>query len=164
MKKKRPFVPVGVPGCHTRDKRAPPFVPDRRSRLGNRDNSGFPTGTNQRFCSSVLTYSAAYQVCPLCRGVASSEAEMSCPLEGRFATLERGGDAGRSRGVSTGALERGGNRLVGPRGVRMGRKLGLFESFAFFQVGRRPRAFVGPVALTCVLRCKAILVPRLGCP
>ena len=53
-------------------------------------------------------------VCPLRRGVASSEAEMSylleggslpsseaemsCPLEGRFATLERGGDAGRSRG------------------------------------------------------------------
>jgi hypothetical protein len=48
------------------------------------------------------------------RGVASSEAEMSyllkggllpssevemiCPLEGRFATLEPGGDAGRSRG------------------------------------------------------------------
>ena len=28
----------------------------------------------------------------------SSEAEMVCPLEGRFATLERGGDAGRSRG------------------------------------------------------------------
>ena len=40
------------PGCQTRDKRAPPFVPDWRSRLGNRDNSGFPTGTNQRFCSS----------------------------------------------------------------------------------------------------------------
>ena len=53
-------------------------------------------------------------VCPLCRGVASSEAEMSylleggllpsseaemiCPLEGRFATLERGGDAGCGRG------------------------------------------------------------------
>ena len=53
-------------------------------------------------------------VCPLRRGVASSEAEMSylleegslpsseaemvCPLEGRFATLERGGNAGRSRG------------------------------------------------------------------
>jgi len=52
--------------------------------------------------------------CPLRRGVASSEAEMSylleggsppsseaemlCPFEGRFATLERGGDAGRSRG------------------------------------------------------------------
>src|SRR6185295_12913002 len=28
----------------------------------------------------------------------SREAEMFCPLEGRFATLERGGDAGRSRG------------------------------------------------------------------
>ena len=42
------------PGCHTRDKRAPPFVPDRRSRLGNRDNCGFPTETNQRFCSSGL--------------------------------------------------------------------------------------------------------------
>ena len=28
----------------------------------------------------------------------SSEAEMICPLKGRFATLERGGDAGRSRG------------------------------------------------------------------
>ena len=29
-----------------------PFVPDWCSRLGNPDNSGFPTGTNQRFCSS----------------------------------------------------------------------------------------------------------------
>ena len=53
-------------------------------------------------------------VCPLRRGVASSEAEMSylleggslpsseaevsCPLEGRFATLERDGDVERSRG------------------------------------------------------------------
>ena len=35
---------------------------------------------------------------PLCRGVASSEAEMTYPLEGRFATLERGGDALRGRG------------------------------------------------------------------
>ena len=58
--------------------------------------------------------SSGKAVCPLCRGEASSEAEMSylleggslpssetemsCPLEGRFATLERGGDAGRSRG------------------------------------------------------------------
>ena len=42
---------------------------------------------------------------PLCRGEASSEAEMTYPLEGRFATLERGEDAGRSRGVSTGTLE-----------------------------------------------------------
>ena len=29
-------------------------LPDWRSWLGNRDNSGFPTGTNQRFCSSVV--------------------------------------------------------------------------------------------------------------
>ena len=53
-------------------------------------------------------------VCPLCQGVASSEAEMGyllevgslpsseaemvCPLEGRFITLERGGDAGAVEG------------------------------------------------------------------
>ena len=53
-------------------------------------------------------------VCPLRQGVASSEAEMSylleggslpsseaemiCPLEDRFATLERGGDAGAVEG------------------------------------------------------------------
>ena len=35
---------------------------------------------------------------PLCRGVASSEAEMSYSLEGRFATLERGEDMLRGRG------------------------------------------------------------------
>ena len=35
---------------------------------------------------------------PLCRRVASSEAEMSYPLEGRFATLERGGDELPARG------------------------------------------------------------------
>ena len=29
-----------------------PFVPDWRSQLGHRDNRAFPTGTNQRFCSS----------------------------------------------------------------------------------------------------------------
>ena len=69
--------------------------------------------------------------------VASSEAEMICPLEGRFATLERGGDAGRSRGVSTGTLERGGDRPAGSRGARMGRTLVFFESFPFFRMGRR---------------------------
>ena len=92
-------------------------------------------------------------VCPLRRGVASSEAEMSylleggslpsseakmiCPLEGRFATLERGGD-----------------RPAGPRGVRIGRMLGFFESFPFFWMGSRPWAFMSPVALTgvCVLK------------
>ena len=54
---------------------------------------------------------------------------MFCPLEGRFVTLERGG-----------------NRPAGPRGVRMGRMLGFFESFPFFRIGRRPWAFVGLVA------------------
>ena len=50
-----PFVPVGVtfcPGCQTRDKRAPLFVSTWCSRLRNQDNRGFPTRTNQRFCSS----------------------------------------------------------------------------------------------------------------
>ena len=49
-----------------------------------------------------------------------------------------------------GALERGRDRPAGLRGMRMGRILGFFESFPFFQIGRRPWAFVGPVALTCV--------------
>ena len=76
-------------------------------------------------------------VCPLRQGVASSEAEMSylleggslpsseaevsCPLEGRFATLERDGD-----------------HPTGPTVLRMGRVLVFFESFPFFQIGRRP--------------------------
>ena len=46
----------------------------------------------------------------------------------------------------------------------MGRTLGFFESFAFFQAGRRPWAFVGPTALIGVCVFKAVLVPRLGCP
>ena len=86
---------------------------------------------------------------------------MSHLLEGRSTTLERGGDCPAG---PRGTLERGGDRSAGSRGMRMGRTLGFFESFAFFQVGRRPRAFVGPVALTCVLHFKAILVSRLGCP
>ena len=64
--------------------------------------------------------------------------------EGRLPTLERGGGAGRGRGLRLrrGALERGGDHPAGPRGVRMGRTayvgpvLGFFESFPFFQVGR----------------------------
>ena len=74
---------------------------------------------------------------------------MFCPLEGRCATLERVRDAGHSRGVSTGTLERVGDRPAGSRGMRMGRTLGFIESFPFFQIGGRPWAFVGPVALTC---------------
>ena len=61
-------------------------------------------------------------------GEPSSEAEMSDPLEGRSATLERGGDC--PTGLR-GTLERGGDRLAGSRGMRMGRMLGLFESFPF---------------------------------
>ena len=119
-------------------------------------------------------------VCPLCRETASSEAEMrhrsrvdplpsseaevrcviegpegsprarrkmSHPLEGRSATLERGGVCPAG---PRGTLERGGDRSAGSRGMRMGRMLGFFESFTFFQIGRRPWAFVGPVALTYV--------------
>ena len=89
---------------------------------------------------------------------------MFCPLEGRCATLERVRDVGRSRGVSTGTLERGGDRPAGSRGMRMGRALGSFESFPFFRMGSRPWAFMGPVALTGVCVFKEILVPQLGCP
>ena len=51
----------------------------------------------------------------------SSEAETIHLPEGRLATLERDGD-----------------HPAGPRGVRMGRVLGFFESFPFFQIGRKP--------------------------
>ena len=80
-------------------------------------------------------------VCPFRRGVASAEAEAFCSLEGRLATLERGGGAVRGRGLRQGALERGGDHPVGPRGMRTGRTayadrvLGFFESFPFFQIG-----------------------------
>ena len=67
-------------------------------------------------------------VCPLRRGVASSEAEIGYLLEGRSATLERGRDC--PAGLR-GTLERGGDRPAGLRGMRMGRMLGFFESFPF---------------------------------
>ena len=38
-----------------------PFVPDWRSRLGNRDNRSFPTGTNQYFCSSEMKICIAFR-------------------------------------------------------------------------------------------------------
>ena len=89
-------------------------------------------------------------VCLLRRGVASSEAEMFCPLEGSCATLERVGDVGCSRGVSTGTLERGGDRPAGSRGMRMGPTLGFFESFPFFRMGSGPWAFVTQSLNVCV--------------
>ena len=82
-------------------------------------------------------------ICHFRRGVASSEAETFCFLESRLATLERDGGAGRGRGIRRGALERGGDHPAGLRAVRMGRTayvgcvLGFFESFPFFQIGRR---------------------------
>ena len=89
-------------------------------------------------------------VCPFRRRVASSEAETIRSLEGRLATLERGGDAGRGRGLRRGALERGGNRPAGSRGMGrteyVGRVLGFFESFPFFQIRRGLQAFVGQLA------------------
>ena len=105
-------------------------------------------------------------VCPLCREMASSEAEISYSLEGRLATLERGGDVLRCRGSRgepsskaemshplegrSATLERGGDCPAGSRGMQMGRMLGSFESFPFFRMGSRPWAFVDPVALTSV--------------
>ena len=111
-------------------------------------------------------------VCPLCREMASSEAEMSnslegrfatlercgdvCPLEGKCATLERVGDAGRSRGVSTGTLERGGDCPAGLRGVRMVHMLGFFESFPFFQIWKEAVGLRGPSCLNMCLRFEAV--------
>ena len=66
--------------------------------------------------------------------------------------------------VPMGALERGGDCPAGPREVRMGRMLGFFEFFPFFQIGRRPWDFVGPIAFIMCLRFRVIFVPRLGCP
>ena len=52
-----PFVPVGVTN---RDKMVffVPVVLVWRSRLGNRDNKGFPTRTNLMLCSSDETHHA----------------------------------------------------------------------------------------------------------
>ena len=55
-------------------------------------------------------------IIPSRRGVASSEAESIFSLEGWLATLERGGGAGRGRGLRRGAFERGGDHPVGPKG------------------------------------------------
>ena len=85
-------------------------------------------------------------------------------LESRLATLERGGGAGRGQGLQLRALERGGDHPAGSRGVRtgcteyVGRVLGFFESFPFFQIRRGLQAFVGPIAQHAFVF-RAILVP-----
>ena len=104
---------------------------------------------------------------PMCRGLASSEAEMTYPLEGRFATLERGGDALRGRGSPGepsseaemsdplegrfGTLERGGDFPAGLRGVRMGHMLGFFESFPFLRIWKEAVGLRGPSCLNMCL-------------
>ena len=81
---------------------------------------------------------------------------MFCPLEGRCATLERVRDAGHSRGVSTGTLERVGDRPAGSRGMRMGRTLGFIESFPFLQIWKEAVGLRGLSRLTCVCVFKAV--------
>ena len=92
---------------------------------------------------------------PLCRGVASSEAEMSSPLEGsslpsseaemryplegRFATLERGGDC-----------------PAGLRGVRMAHMLGFFEPFPFSLDRKEAVGLRGPSCPNMFLRFEAV--------
>ena len=64
---------------------------------------------------------------------------MSDPLEGRSATLERGGDCS-----------------VGLREVRMGHMLGFFESFAFFRIWKEAGGLRGPSCLNMCLRFEAV--------
>ena len=103
-------------------------------------------------------------VCPLRRWVASSEAEMFCPLEGRCATLKRVGDAGRSRGVSIGMLERGGDRPVGSRGCEWAARWASLSPFlsSEWEAGRGPSW--AQLSYRVFMFLKAVLVPRLGCP
>ena len=63
-----------------------------------------------------------------------------------------------------GALERDGDHPAGPRGVRMGRVLGFFESLSFFQIGNEAVGFHGLGWLICVCVFRAVLVPRLWYP
>ena len=74
---------------------------------------------------------------------------MSHLLEGRSSTLERGADCPAD---PRGTLERGGDRSAGSRGMRMGRKLGFFESFAFFPGWKEAVDLRGPNCLNMCLR------------
>src|SRR6185503_9611570 len=58
---------------------------ERKDRLSFTSRGGLERGGDDSPCSRVGS-------------LPSSKAEMICLLEGRFATLERGGDAGRGRG------------------------------------------------------------------
>ena len=69
----------------------------------------------------------------------SSEAEMRYLLEGRFATLERGGDC-----------------PAGLRGVRMIHMLGFFEFFPFSQIWKEAVSLRGPSCPNMCLRFEAV--------
>ena len=97
-------------------------------------------------------------VCPIRQGVASSETEMSCPLEGRFATLERGGNGLPARGQvryprarrrSFRGFEGGAN---GPHRVS-GLSVGLLS---FLPDWKEAVGLSGPSCLSMCLRFEAI--------
>ena len=74
-------------------------------------------------------------------------------LERRRSAFSRVGSLPSSEAEAWGAVEGfGGEHPAGPRGVQtgrttyVGRVIGFFESFPFFQIRRGLQAFVGPVA------------------
>src|SRR6185295_1674820 len=92
---------------------------ERQGRLSFPSRGGLEQGGDDSPCSRVGSL-------PL------SETEMICLLEGRFVTLERGGDAGRSRGSRWEPSSETEIALRVQGGMRIGRILGFFESFTFF--------------------------------
>ena len=72
---------------------------------------------------------------------------MRYPLEGRFATLERGGDC-----------------PAGLRGVRVGHMRGFFEFFPLFLIWKEAVGLRGPGCLNMFLRFEVVRIPQLGCP
>ena len=99
---------------------------------------------------------------------------MCHPLEGRFVTLERGGDVPRSResrGEPSSEAEFVQRALEGPsREAEIVPQVRGGCEWAARWASLSPLLFlgwkeaVGPTALTGVCIFKAILVPRLGCP
>jgi hypothetical protein len=66
--------------------------------------------------SSYVGWVSRWVTSSVCRGVVSSEAEWVRSPEGRFATLEQGGEVVCCRGSRRGGLERGGDCPAGPTG------------------------------------------------